>query len=268
MSDDNSITEDAPVSDPGTGRQPWMSEPGEVSPLTKALQARRPNGPQPAADPHFNPVAPPDHHPDVPGEHGTDLNTYKTAHRGLDKLWQVHTKLNETAISVRDKANLAKQVEPIAARAVRDMREDMAALDRQIRYAEDEIAKELGAGVGAIASETRAVVRAMPESERLAFCREPVAARDVASLKAIAAVSPFLSGLSAEAYGYVRAEAERLVAPEFVDERDVGTKARARMQRALEYFDETMAGNIKRWRSTDDQRIADMVAALKPREAV
>lgn len=268
MSDDStSHTEEAPVSITAT-RQPWMSEPGEVSPLTKAMQARRPTGPQPAADPHFNPVVPPDHHPDALGTADTDTATYKTAHRGLANLWDVHTKLNETAITVKDRAKLASQVEPITLRAIKGMKEDIAALDRQIAHAETELAKELGVGVGAIAAETRAVVRTMPKDERFAFCRDLIAAGDVASLKAIASVSPFLSGLDAEAYGYVRAETERMVAPKFVAERDTGYRAKARMQRALEYFDTAMAGNIKRWRSSDDQRISDLLTALKPKENV
>lgn len=265
MNDDTSHTEEAPVSI--TGRQPWMSDPGEVSPLTKALQTRRPTGPIGPADPHFNPVVPVDHHPDALGTE-TDLATYKTAHRALGNLWDVHVKLNETAVTVKDKAALAKQVEPITLRAIKGMKEDLAAMDRQIVHAETEIAKELGVGVGAIAAETRAVVRSLPKEERLAFCRDLIAAGDVASLKAIASVSPFLSGLDGDAYRYVRSETERMVAPKFVDERDTGIKARTRMQRALEYFDSTMAGNIRRWRSSDDQRLADMVAALKPKEVV
>lgn len=263
---DNSHTEEAPVSI--TGRQPWMSEPGEVSPLTRAMQTRRPTGPTPGADPHFNPIVPVDHHPDALGTADDSLATYKTARRALANLWDVHTKLNETAINVKDKANLARQVEPITLRAIKAMKEDVAALDKQLAHFNTEIDKELGVGVGAIAAETRAVLRAMPKAERLAFCRDLIASGDVASLKAIASVSPFLSGLDADAYRYVRSETENMVAPRYVAERTLGLAAKARMQRALEYFDETMAGNIRRWRSTDDQKLADLVAALKPKENV
>lgn len=266
MSDDTSLTEDAPVNI--TGRQPWMSEPGEVSPLTRAMQSRRASGPTPGADPLFNPIVPVDHHPDALGEADPNLATFKTARHGLTKLWDVHTKLNETALTVKDKASLAKQIEPIALRAINGMKEDLAALDRQIAHFDNEIAKELGVGTGAIAAETRAVLRSTPKDERLAFCRQLIAAGDVASLKAIASVSPFLSGLGADEYSYVRSETERLVCPRHVDERDVGVKAKARMQRALSYFDEQMAGNIRRWRSTDDQRIADMLTALNKKDAV
>lgn len=265
MTDNTSHTEETPVS-----IAPWASPPEERSnsPLTKALQARRPTGAAPAKDPHFNPVVPIDHHPDALGDADTSLATYKTAHRGLANLWDVHTKLNETAMTVTDKAALAKQIEPITLRAIKGMKEDIAALDRQIAHADTELSKELGVGVGAIAAETRAVLRAMPKEDRIAFCRDLVAANDVASLKAIASVSPFLSGLDGDAYRYVRSETERMVAPKFVDERDTGIKARTRMQRALSYFDEQMAGNIKRWRSTDDQKLADLVSALKPKEIV
>lgn len=261
---ETSHREEAPVS-----IAPWASSPDERgrSPLTKALQSRRPTGAAPSKDPHFNPVVPIDHSPDALGDDDHTV-TYKTAWRGLSNLWDVHTKLNETAMTVADKAALAKQIEPITLRAINGMKDDIRALTGQIAHYEAELAKELGSGVGAIAAETRAVLRAMPQGERLAFCRDLISAGDVASLKAIASVSPFLSGLDAETYGYVRGETERMVAPKFVAERDTGMKARTRMQRALAYFDETMAGNIRRWRSSDDQRLADMVAALKPKEIV
>lgn len=56
---------------------------------------------------------------------------------------------------------------------------------------------------------------------------------------------------------WVRGETEKLVAPKFCAERDSALAARARCQRAYEDFDMNMANNLKRWRSSDDQKIAN-----------
>lgn len=232
-------------------------------PLTDAMAKRKPNtaalNPR---DPGFVDHVPPDHSPHALGPE-LKLNTYATAFRGLEELWNVHTQLIDTAKTVQNKAELARTVEPIALKAMRNMRSAIEALDRQIVHAEGEVAKSLGSGIGQIAQEVRAVVRSVPERERFTFVRQLVNSGDVEALKAIAAVNPMLSGLDAEMFAYVKGEAERLTAPEQVAERDMGYAARKRMTRALEYFDETMAGNVRRWRGTDDQKLADLVKKLE-----
>lgn len=235
-------------------------------PLTEALQKRKPATAhlQPV-DPGFVDRVPPDHHPDALGPE-IKCNTYGTAYRALTELHNVHTQLIDTARSVANKAELAKTVEPIAIRAIKAMQSSIEALDRQIEHAETEITKSLGSGIGQIAQEVRTVVRSVPERERMAFVRGLVASRDVEALKAIAAVNPMLSGLDETAYGFVRSECERLTAPAYVQERDVGRAARQRMARALEHFDSTMANNVRRWRSSDDQKLANLVKNLQPKK--
>lgn len=232
-------------------------------PLTEALSKRRPNvealNPR---DPHFVDRIPADHSPHALGEE-IKCNTYATAFRGLEQLWNVHEKLIDTAKVVQNKAELAKTVEPIALKAMREMKSAIEAIDRQIAHAEAEVTKSLGTGLGQLAQEIRSVVRSVPEKERMTFVRNLVSSGDVEALKAIAAVNPVLSGLDQVAYDFVRSECERLTAPAYVQERDVGRVARQRMARALEHFDETMAGNVRRWRGTDDQKLADLVKKLE-----
>lgn len=236
-------------------------------PLTEALQKRRPSvGNLQPVDPGFVDRVPPDHHPDALGPPLEKVNTYQTAYRGLNELHNVHVQLIDTAKTVQNKAELAKTVEPIAVRAIKAMQSSIEALDRQIEHAETEITKSLGSGIGALAQETRTVVRSVPEKERMAFVRGLVATGDLEALKAIASVNPMLSGLDEVAYGFVRSETERLTAPAYVQERDVGRAARTRMSRALEHFDSTMSSNIRRWRGSDDQKLANLVAKLTPKK--
>ena len=128
----------------------------------------------------------------------------------------------------------------------------------------DEIKAALGSGVGTLQAEIRAVLREMPEGERLGFCRQLLANGSVDELKAIVAVPPMLSGLRDQDFAWVRGEAEKLIAPKHVAERDNAIAARDRCQRALEDFDRNMSGNIRRWRSSDDAKIANLVSSLAP----
>lgn len=95
-------------------------------PLTNAMQRRKPNFEHVAAkDPAFRVHVPIDYHPDALGDdNGTIAQT--KGRRALEALWDVHTKLNETAVVVQDRAKLASQVEPIALRAMKSMREEIA----------------------------------------------------------------------------------------------------------------------------------------------
>lgn len=235
-------------------------------PLTAAMRHRKPNYEHVAAkDPAFRVHVPIDYHPDALGDDNGTIAQAK-GRRALDALWQVHTKLNETAVMVHDRAKLASQVEPIALRAMKSMKEEIAGLDRQHNHATNEIKAALGSGVGTLQAEIRAVVRAMPEGERLGFCRALLANGAVDELKAIVAVPAMLSGLRDDDFAWVRGEAEKLVAPKHVAERDNALAARDRCQRALDDFDMNMSSNIRRWRSSDDQKIANLVSSLTPKK--
>lgn len=235
-------------------------------PLTAAMQRRRANfdNVQPR-DPHFRAHVPVDFHPDTLDMNNGLVATAK-GHHALDALWQVHTKLIQTALAVQNKAELAKQVEPAVLRAIKSMKEEVAGLDRQHAHHAKELASSLGTGVGMLQAELRSICRDLPEAERISFARSLLASGDVESVKALAAVSPVLSGLDSETYAWFRGEAERLVNPKAYAERDAAAVARDRCQRALSDFDETMSKNIARWRSGDDQRIADLMSSLSPKK--
>ncbi|MEZ5897949.1 MAG: hypothetical protein R3D51_00500 [Hyphomicrobiaceae bacterium] len=235
-------------------------------PLTAALQKRRVDFSElQPKDPKFRAHIPPDHHPDVLNKDDGLVATAK-GHHALEVLWNIHEKLIQTALQVQDRAKLATQVEGHVLKAIKNMREEIAGLDRQHEHHTKEIASSLGTGVGQLQAEVRSICRDKPEGERLAFVRALLAAGDIDSLKAIAAVSPVLSGLDAESYAYVREEAERLVNPRAFAERAAAAVARERCARALADFDSTMAGNIARWRSGDDQKIADLMTSLEPKK--
>lgn len=235
-------------------------------PLTAALSKRRPNfeNVRPK-DESFRLTVPLDYHPEALGEDDGTIGQAK-GKAALQSLWDIHTKLNETAVTIANKAALANQVEPLALKAIKAIRNEIDGLDRQHAHALAGIKAALGSGVGALQAEIRTVLRSMPESERLAFCRELIASGDAESLKAIAAVSPVLTGLKLDEHSYVREEAERLIAPNFVAERDATARARALCQRALDDFDDNMGGNIRRWRSSDDAKIANLVNSLTPKK--
>lgn len=236
-------------------------------PLTEALQKRRPSTAalQPV-DPHFRVHVPIDYHPDSLGEPNGTIARDK-GRAALDALWHVHTKLNETAVTVQNRAALAQQVEPIALKAMRQMREEIAGLNRQHDHAATTLKGALGSGVGMLQQELRGILRSMKSSaERLNFCRELIAAGDIENLKAVAAVGPALSGLDAESHAWVRDETERLVNPQAYAERAECLRAKAKCEAALEDFDRNMAGNLQRWRHSDDQKIASLVAALTPKK--
>lgn len=236
-------------------------------PLTDIMSKRKPDMQHlRPKDPLFRVHVPPDYHADALGDDNGTIARAK-GRNALDALWNVHTKLNETALAVQDRAKLASQVEPIALKAMRQMREEIAGLNRQHDHAVNELRTALGNGVGMLQAEVRSIMRDMKSAgDRLAFCRELIANKDIDNLKAIAAVSPALSGLDPETYAWVKDETERLLNPKAHAEREECIRARAKCEAALEDFDRNMAGNLARWRSSDDQRIANLVSSLTPKE--
>lgn len=213
------------------------------------------------ADPHFRKNIPLDV---MPGMLGDDNGTvaWRKAFDALTQFQDVHQKLIDAALKVRNKAELVKHVEPLALKAMKTLNREIEGLTAQLKHHDTEIAASLGQGVGQIPQEIRAHVKSLPENKRAEFVRGLMAAEDVDSLKAIAAVAPFLSGLNAEVFDMAREAAERLANPKSVAERTTGTAALARMQRAYSDFDETFAAAIQRWRASDDSVMENLVKSL------
>lgn len=233
------------------------------TPLTDTIKRQPKNfrAAQPA-DPDFVKEVPLDHRPEALGEDDGTI-AWRKGFDALEALYGVHEKIVGYAITINDKAALAKAVEPAVTRALAAMNRELEGLDSQLNYWESEIKTALGSGVSPLAAETRAILRELPESERLGFCRNLLANGETEALKAVASVPAYMSGLTSEAHSWVKEEAELRVAYKSVMERRVGFAARTRMQRARDYFQQTMTGNLKRWHNSDDQKIANLTKVLK-----
>lgn len=233
-----------------------------------AARARKPVSYQHArpADANFVARIPADHHYDNIAEDSPLLGDQK-GRRALRELYEVHEKIIETAKTVANKADLAKAVEPAIGRAVKAGRENLTALERHIAHQQTEMKKAMGSGLGPLAQEIRAHVKGLKAAERAAFVREAITAGDTDTLKAIFGVGAhYLSGLDRELYIDLSLMAEEVVAPQIVAERRAASAAWARMARALEHFEQTMTGNLKRWRGGDDAKIANLMASLQPKK--
>lgn len=262
MNDDTSShTEEAPVT-PFDPRP--EDERGWVSPLTKALQARRPSGAAPAKDPDFTHVIPPDHHMEALPDDGTGAAAYGRA--ALDELWQVHEKILGTAMKVENKAELAKTVEPAVKKAADAMRARLKNIDARINMAHEEIGKEVGSGLGPLMQEIRSHVKNMPAHERVGFVMQAIRSYDFTTAKAVVAVPHYLSGLEPDQYAALKEMGEDLIASKAFAERRTARAAYAKASRALEHFEHTMNRNLSRWKSGDEQRIADLMNSLAPKK--
>lgn len=260
---DNSLTEDAPVT-PYTMPDPRPeAERGWVSPLTLAHQTRRPTGPQPGKDPEFSHVIPPDHHMEALPDDGTAATAYGRG--ALDELWQVHEKIIATALKVENKAALAKEVAPAVQRAADKMREKLRHINTRIEQSHEEIGKEVGSGLGPLMQEIRAHVKSLPASERVSFVTTAIRNYDTTTAKAIIAVPAYLSGLEPEHYAPLKEMGEELIASKPFQERAAARRAHAKASRALEHFEQTMNRNLTRWKSGDEAKIADLMNSLAPK---
>lgn len=233
------------------------------------LDERLRNRPRPSPDsmrprdPHLRVTIPVDFHPDALRD-DTTIATAK-GKAALAQLWNVHTKLVQTAVEVQNKADLAKQVQPIASKAVAAMRREVQGLEAQARHHGEQIAAILGSGIGQLEQEIRRHCKSLPEAERFAFARDVLAGDNDAAVKALASVPHYLSGLSQDTWGMVRDQAEQRLAPTAYAERGAAIAAAERCRRAADDFDCTMSKNLERWLGSDDQKVRNLVASLTPK---
>ncbi|MFV0298428.1 MAG: hypothetical protein ACK5JT_20190 [Hyphomicrobiaceae bacterium] len=212
------------------------------------------------SDPHLRITIPIDFHPDSLRNDETVATAKGKA--ALAALWDVHTKLVQTAVQVQNKADLAKQVQPIASKAITTMRREVQGLLAQEKHHDEEVHRALGSGIGQLEQEIRRHCKELPKAERLQFAREVLASGNEQAIKALAAVPNFLSGLKPEEWSLVREQAEQTIAPRAYAERAAAQAAADRCQRAADDFDGTMSANLSRWLSSDDQKVKDLVASL------
>lgn len=236
------------------------------SKLSEAMAKRRVDfSKMQPVDPLFKTSIPADHHPDVLDMADGLISTAK-GHSALTGLHNIHTEIIETAKHVSDRSKLAEKVEPAVNKAVKRMDDEVRGIAAQWVHFDNEVRSAIGTGASPLAAELRSIMRGLPEGERQAFARDVLASGRTEDIKALAAVSPVMLGLSAEHYSWFRDEAERLVAPQKYAERAAAKIAGDRCQRALDYFRQTMLANLTRWRTGDDAKIAELVNRLTPKE--
>lgn len=206
-----------------------------------------------------------DHHPDNISEDSTQAS--KKGRGALQELYTVHEKLLEAANTVTNKAQLAKEAEPLVMKAIKNGKANLDVLTRHIEHQESELKKAYGSGLGPLAAEIRQHVKSLPERERAAFVREVITSGDTESIKALFAPRvPFLSGLDRDTFAELSIMADEALAPQLVAERKVAGAAWTRASKALDHFEASMTRNLKVWRDGDDQKIKNLVDSLTPKK--
>lgn len=233
--------------------------------LTEQMSRRRPSFKDAAPkDPGFQSSIPLGHHPDNIPEDNTQASG--KGRNALRQLHEVHEKILSAATTITNKALLAKEAEPLVARAIRTGKENIAVLERHIEFQDQELKKEYGSGLNPLATEIRQHVKSLPERQRAAFVREAITSGDRETIKAVFATKvPFLSGLDRDTYAALSVEADAVLAPAIVAERKVAGAAWARASTALQHFEETMTRNIRVWKDGDDQKVKNLVDSLTPK---
>jgi hypothetical protein len=237
----------------------------EPRPLSEAMARRRPNmAAARPADPGFENRIPLDHHFDNIAEDDTQAS--KKGRGALKELWDVHEALLGAATTIQNKAQLAKEAQPLVEKAIRVGKQNLDMLQRHVEHQEAELKKAYGSGLNPLASEIRAHVKALPERQRAAFVREAITSGDIESIKALFAPRvPFLAGLDRETFAELSLLADEALAPAIVAERRIAGAAWTRASKALDHFEATMTRNLKVWRDGDDQRIKNLVDSLTPK---
>lgn len=219
-----------------------------------------------ASDAEFQHRVPVDFHP---ASLGDDDNTqaHQKATAALEALWDVHSKMLEAAVTIQNKAALADRLEPEVGRTARRMKEGIDTLERHAAHHDAEIKKEIGTGLGGLASEIRAYVRSLKPTERTKFLQQAITSGDREGVKAIIATPAYLAGIDTnEVYFELVNLGQQMLSPNSYAERAKAQSASVRAQRALENFETTMKRNINVWRSGDDARLQAFMASIAPKK--
>lgn len=234
--------------------------------LTEQLSKRKPDMRHARPkDAGFVSRIPVDHHYDNIQEDDTQAS--KKGRGALKELYDVHEALLGAASTIQNKAELAKQAEPLVAKAIRTGKQNLDVLTRYIEHQDQELKKVYGSGLNPLATEIRAHVKALPERQRAAFIREAITGGDAEVIRALFAPKvPFLAGLDRDTFAELSILADEAIAPTIVAERKIAGQAWTRASKALEHFESTMTRNLKMWRDGDDQKIKNLVESLTPKK--
>lgn len=89
--------------------------------------------------------------------------------------------------------------------------------------------------------------------------REVVKSGDLTTISAVLNAPAYLSGLSIENQGLLRAMAAQRLAPDKVVWREETIDALARVERAADHFMQTTADRLREWRDGDDKIIREVL---------
>ncbi len=197
---------------------------------------------------------PPDHHPAVIKGESPGAGLGRGA---LTSLYDAYGRINDTAGKVQDKARLASAAQPFAERAVQQAGRAIKTMQQQVAHLDREIATALRPAVEpSLAAQIRAHW-AGTGAKALPGLRKAIEAGDAATVGAVLNAPAYLSGLSEENQGLLRAMAAEKFAPEKVAQRAETADALARVERATTHFMETMAGRLREWRDDDSKIIEE-----------
>ncbi|MCB1506679.1 MAG: hypothetical protein KDJ47_17060 [Hyphomicrobiaceae bacterium] len=242
---------------------------GGTSPLSKALQNRRPDtaairpkdGAFRAYVPTFvNPLS-------LQGDDKLEPIVY-----GRNALNHIHTAwdaMNTTAKEVSDLGALARTLPKEVKRVADKARKDLENINVRVKNANDALTKSIGPAQPGVATEIRAVFRAMEgDTAKLAAVREAIANYDATTIRALISAPAMLSGLSPEVAAYAREQGELLIDTQSVNQRNASQDAYAALEKAITAFESEWAANFARWSpaASDDEKLAALMGKLNKKD--
>lgn len=194
---------------------------------------------------------PPDHHPEtLKGEsHGTQAGKSALTH-----IYEAYGKINDAAKSVQDKGRLATRAQPFAEAAIRKADDSLVVLRGQQKHLKSEIDGLVKPSLPAqLAAEIRSYWASQKDTATKAM--QLIKAGDINTTAAILTGPAYLSGLDDEMQATlfdIATDTFASVQKQALNETDA---ALAKVERALDHFSQTMAGNIREWRDKDHQHL-------------
>ena len=196
---------------------------------------------------------PPDHHPTViqGDSHGAI-----TGRGALTAIYDAIGKINDTAARVKDKGRLASAAQPFAERAVQAVGRAMETLKKQVEHLDSQIATAISPPVEPnLAGQIRDYWANSGSS--LPGLRKAIEDGDAATMSAVLHTPAYLSGLSDKNQEILRVTATKRYAPDKAVQRAEAADALQRVERTTNFFMETIAGNLRKWRDDDAKIIQE-----------
>ncbi len=197
---------------------------------------------------------PPDHHPTVIQGDSPGAVTGRGA---LTAIYDAIGKINDTAARVKDKGRLASAAQPFAERAVQSVGRAMETLKKQVEHLDSQIDTAISPPVDPTLAGQIRTYWANSGSKALPGLRKAIEEGDAATISAVLHTPAYLSGLSDENQELLRQIATKRYAPDKTVQRAEAADALQRVERATNFFMETIAGNLRKWRDDDAKIIQE-----------